>query len=606
MRFSRKIFISVFLATFLIGSSLIWAAYVYAIRQSEERFVARYSVFTKILADTLNRMDLSTENLMLNAAKVVVEKDAAKGLPSRKELLNLQKELNVTHVFIADNAGKFIRSTNEAPEKIPNLFSFCSDYKKLIAGTSKVEATPVIQPQPEPKPFKFLSIPNANRSRIIEVGVRVDFIAKTLAEAIGADKNVLSMSLYSPDGTPFGKFTPQNVEFGGAKMILPSDFDAVPDINGNYAFYTKVLSSHPHCCQCDLAGTSKNGDYYYVLEAKVSKDELKALKATTQTASIILGFGNLLLAFIFSRLLSRRLVKNIEKAVKKVRGIKEHGDLKERVGLTGKDEVAFLTREFDRLLDTIEDSQKKVIEAEKTQTKVQMAKEIAHNINSPIVAIEMMIPLMPRLPDWIQKALKNSVKEIKTLAERLSNQADSLSEESCCVPLASEIVFLSRFLSDVVKEKEIEFSGCPQTKVILNLKKELGADTVLADSVDLKSIISNIINNAAESYPNKTGVIKISLKSDVKQVSIVISDHGQGISNQLLSQLGTRTVSSGKNNGKGLGLLHAHKVISAWGGNIKIASEVGIGTTVEINLKQFCEVSVRPIDGNVHALESTT
>ena len=213
MTFAKKIFIAVFLSTLMVGSILIWAAYKYTVNRSEEDFVARYQVFSKVLADTLNRLDTSTEALMLNAAKVVAEHDEKHGLLSTEKLRTLQSELGITHLFMIDRTGKFTRSTNDDPAGIPNLFSFCENYQKLITGGLDVEATPIIKPNPEPKPFKFLSIPNKDRSRIVEVGVRVDFITKTLAEAIKSDVNVVSMSLYAPDGTPFGTYSDQNVAF---------------------------------------------------------------------------------------------------------------------------------------------------------------------------------------------------------------------------------------------------------------------------------------------------------------------------------------------------------------------------------------------------------
>lgn len=142
MTFSRKIFISVFLSTFFLGSLLIWTAHSYVSNQTKEKFVSRYSVFTKILADTLSHLDINTEALMLNAAKVVAAKDAELGLMTEAQLRDLRDDLKMTHLFITNSNGKFIRSTNENTSLIPNLFSFCNDYKKLISGNSNVEATP--------------------------------------------------------------------------------------------------------------------------------------------------------------------------------------------------------------------------------------------------------------------------------------------------------------------------------------------------------------------------------------------------------------------------------------------------------------------------------
>lgn len=359
---SRKIFISVFLTTFLLGSLLIWAAHSYVSNQTKEKFVSRYSVFTKILAGTLTRLDTSTEDLMLNAAKVIQAKDAELGLLSEPILKDLRDDLKMTHVFVTDANGTFVRSTNESPALIPNLFSFCSDYKKLVAGTSVVEATPVIKPHPEPKPFKFLSIPSRDRKRIIEVGVRVDFIAKTLAEGVSSDTNVLEMSLYGPDGTAFGRFDSKGVEFEHHDTKLPTDLNTVVENSDSFSFFSKVDSSHPRCCQCDVAGTSKNGEYYYVLESKVSKKELKAVLATTSTAFLILGFLNGIISLLLSRFLSRRLVRNVENAARKVQEMKDSGDLSKRIELPGDDEVSFLTQEFDRVLDDLSDSVREIKE----------------------------------------------------------------------------------------------------------------------------------------------------------------------------------------------------------------------------------------------------
>jgi hypothetical protein len=89
MTFARKIFLAVFASTLLIGTLLIWAAYRYTVVRSEREFISRYQVLTKVLADTLSRLDASTETLMLNAAKMVAEKDAKHGLLSTGELRDL-------------------------------------------------------------------------------------------------------------------------------------------------------------------------------------------------------------------------------------------------------------------------------------------------------------------------------------------------------------------------------------------------------------------------------------------------------------------------------------------------------------------------------------
>jgi len=579
--FSRKIFLSVFLVTLTVGSLLLWVSHRYTSQQTEEKYISQYSALSGVLAKNLNTLDVNTEALMLNAAKVVAAKDAEHGLLSNKTLKDLRDELNVSHVFVTDKKGKFIRSTNEDAKLIPNLFSFCHDYRKLVSGGSSLEATPIIKPDPEPNPHKFLSIPSEDKNRIIEVGVRVDFIGKTLSNAMSEDKNILAMSLYDPKGTLFGRFSAENVDFKPEKVDLPRNFKKIIETEDSFKFYSKVDASHKICCQCNVAGTSNDGEYYYVLETEVSKNTLKALQARTNNIFLILGFVTLLVALVLSRIISRRLVRNIEKAAAKVKRISASGKTGDRIKSRANDEVAYLTEEFDRLLDKLEDSQQRLVEKETVEAKVQMAKEIAHNIKSPITAIEMMLPMMVKIPDEIKDVLKTSVKEIKTLSLRLKTQADSMSFEST----EPETMHLPFILRDLISMKQIEYSS--RSDIMIELIDEVGCTDafVKGSSNELKSILSNLINNAVESYSHG-GVVKVRVQCDAMKCTIFVTDTGVGIPAEYLTSIGLKPISFKGSQSRGLGLTHAYKTIQSWGGEIHIDSEIGMGTTVRIDLRK--------------------
>lgn len=583
MTFSRKIFISVFASTLVLGTVLMWAAHRYVSQQEEERFISRYSVFAKVLGDTLSRLDRHTESLMKNAASVIEAKDAEQGLLSTDVLKNMRADLSMTHIFVVDKNGKFIRSTNEDPKLIPNAYSFCEDYRDLIAGKSKVEATPIIHPQPEPLPYKFLFIPNRDRSRLIGVGVRVDFIAKTLSEALGSDSNLISMSLFSPHGKSFGRFSSTDVDFHKEEVVLPESFPSVSKGSGAYKFYVKVQSSHPQCCQCEVSKTSKNGEYYYVLESEVSSKALAAAQAATTNIFFGFAIANLLFSFALGRFFSRKLVKNIETAVSKVRKIKSSGSFDERIGLNGSDEVTYLTNEFDNLLDSLKESQEKIIESEKIHVKVQMAKEIAHNIKSPIVAVEMMIPMLVQVPEKIRQVLRDSVREVKFLAERLSRQADSLAIGTGMENL-TETVHLPRLIGCVIHEKQIEYTGNKKVDITYKIEGPFDAAYANVDPVELRAVISNVINNAVESYQEGGGLVQITCKILGDKCLLLIRDLGRGIKSEVLDHLGKKSILSDKKNGKGLGLHHAYRVVGSWNGRIHIKTEIGCGTEIEVVL----------------------
>jgi len=586
MTFARKIFIAVFLSTLIIGSLLTWSAHRYVESRAESDFVGRYTAVSKILADALTRLDTNTEALMLNAAQVVAAEDKANGLLSTDDLRNLQRKLVVTHLFIIDKNGTFIRSTNEDPATIPNLFSFSPRYRKLLTGELTVEATPVIKPNPEPKPFKFLSIANHDRTRIIEVGVRLDFIASTLVEAVSSDKNVVSMSLYAPDGTTFGTFSPTNVVMESQKAEVPASLGKPIDEGDSIRFFTKVTSSHPECGQCDVSGTSIGGEYYYVLESRISKAELAAIQTNASYIFVLVGLGNVLLSYLLARFLARRLVRNIETAVARVRSMKDGNGLKGRINLEADDEVSFLTKEFDNLLESLEVSQRKLIEAEMIRSKVELSKVVAHNIRSPILAIEMMLPTMVTVSDKTKKILRNSVSEIRQLAEKLNANADGVIGPT---HLDSELVSIPVFLQDFVTQKRLELSGQSNLRITLDCSEIDLRAMVRVSSCELSSVLSNLVNNAAEAIESNKGVIAVAATADASNCYIRIKDTGLGMSPEIIAKLKSGRFST-KGIDRGIGLKHALESVSSWGGKFQIESEVNVGTTISIQLPRYFEM----------------
>lgn len=507
----------------------------------------------------------------------------------------MKDDLNVSHIFVVNSKGRFIRSTNEDPHLIPNAFSFCPKYKDLVIGTSNIAATPIIHPEPEPKPYKFLFVPTKDRKRLIEVGIRVDFIADTLAEALKSDKNVQTLSLYSPHGKAFGHFKSDNVAFSEEKISLPETFPSWSDKGDHYEFFTKVKSSHPSCCQCDISGTSKNGEYYYVLRSTVSKSEIKAILASTTNKFLLYGLLSILLAAGLGWFSSRRLVQNIELAVKKVKEIGEAEAFDKRINLTGDDEVAYLTKQFDKLLESLESSKSQLIDAEKAKAKLKMAREVSHNIRSPIIAIEMILPMLTSVPERLKNVLLGSANEIKELSDRLKNCKFGEDIDLTSNSKAPKISYIPALAEDIVNQKECETSNYKG----LNIKLSIGEGTekmfAMINPTELRAVLSNILNNAIEALPEHSGTIEVRCESEDNRCKIVIADNGVGIPSSCLKKLGKIPLSLKGGNTRGTGLIHAFKVVEDFGGKIEVSSAVGLGTSITIVLPAFQEPKTQTI-----------
>ena len=135
------------------------------------------------------------------------------------------------------------------------------------------------------------------------------------------------------------------------------------------------------------------------------------------------------------------------------------------------------------------------------------------------------------------------------------------------------------------------------------VKLEINVNTpdymqIYVDEVLIRQAIQNVIQNAVEAMP-RVGRLKVDVKeyrtelflptadgiqSELREgVEIFISDTGAGIPEENLDKIFLPFYTT-KPRGTGMGLALVHKIILTHGGNIKVDSKEGIGTTFRIYL----------------------
>ncbi|GAI60364.1 unnamed protein product, partial [marine sediment metagenome] len=107
--------------------------------------------------------------------------------------------------------------------------------------------------------------------------------------------------------------------------------------------------------------------------------------------------------------------------------------------------------------------------------------------------------------------------------------------------------------------------------------------TVLMDINKMQQAFLNLFKNAMESISG-SGTIAISVEADgMDRVSIKISDTGSGMTPEEMEQIFNLEYTT-KEKGLGLGLPLAHEIIHSHGGEIRVKSEPGSGSTFEVLL----------------------
>lgn len=109
----------------------------------------------------------------------------------------------------------------------------------------------------------------------------------------------------------------------------------------------------------------------------------------------------------------------------------------------------------------------------------------------------------------------------------------------------------------------------------------------------VRQILTNLLSNAIKYSPDG-GEVSIALTCEDKQITFSCSDRGIGIPPEDQSKLFesfSRASNVGTIAGTGLGLSIVKKCVDLHGGQIKMTSEVGVGTTFTVILPGSCEGS---------------
>lgn len=157
--------------------------------------------------------------------------------------------------------------------------------------------------------------------------------------------------------------------------------------------------------------------------------------------------------------------------------------------------------------------------------------------------------------------------------------------------LQPETVHLHELLDETLRIIKVQADEA-EIKVGQKIPKALELN---ADRRAVKQILLNLLSNAVKFTP-AGGKIDVTAKALKDRVNIVIRDNGIGIAPEALDRLGlpfeqVQDQFTKDHKGSGLGLAIARSLTMLHGGELKITSEPGNGTTVSVRLPFECQNS---------------
>jgi two-component system nitrogen regulation sensor histidine kinase NtrY len=235
-----------------------------------------------------------------------------------------------------------------------------------------------------------------------------------------------------------------------------------------------------------------------------------------------------------------------------------------------------------------------VLRAQKSAAWQEVARRIAHEIKNPLTPIQLSAQRLLRFlerSDTSQSVatrhaeLAKLVQECSRLIEReVSTLAELVNEFSQFVRFPTAKLVPTNANTIVHQAVEV-FSGRLDG---ITLKTALAENLpqVRADGGLLRSVIVNLIDNAAEALENSSSgeiVVSTVAHSDAETVVICVSDTGTGISPQDKDKLFLPHFST-KDRGTGLGLAIAARIVAEHGGSIHVEDNLPMGSRFLVEL----------------------
>lgn len=203
--------------------------------------------------------------------------------------------------------------------------------------------------------------------------------------------------------------------------------------------------------------------------------------------------------------------------------------------------------------------------------------KITHEIKNPIAVCKGYLDMFDAdNPDHVRRYIPIVKQEIERTLTLMNDfmMFTKLNVDKKKMDASVMLQDVCEMSSIMIKENKFKFSS-----------QIIDDDVYIDGDYDrLKQVLINVIKNAIEAIPNgKKGQIKFNAKVTSKELIVIVTDNGMGMTKKVLSKIGEAFYTT-KKGGTGLGVKLSNEIIEAHGGYINYKSKPNIGTTVTIAL----------------------
>lgn len=225
--------------------------------------------------------------------------------------------------------------------------------------------------------------------------------------------------------------------------------------------------------------------------------------------------------------------------------------------------------------------------SEKFSWKIGVARQVAHDIRSPLSTIQLLISSLKEIPPQKSLILNSAMTQLYDISNDLLNQKNPQLFPENKLWLFTDA---HETLENIKIEKLLQ---CQKNLTLcFNIENRSNSDKFFINilKTDIQRILSNLINNAIEAIADNIH-ISVILIAEKFVSTLKIEDNGPGIPEQVLKNLGALGNTHGKRQGHGLGLYHTFQTVQNVGGKCTAENINGGGACITLILQNIMTVT---------------
>lgn len=219
------------------------------------------------------------------------------------------------------------------------------------------------------------------------------------------------------------------------------------------------------------------------------------------------------------------------------------------------------------------------IELQNSKLIHDLIQKVRHNIRSPLAVLGAYFTAPKESGFDLKEQGQRAVRRIEEILSEMEEGNNPTTVKKVGTP-EKALIEISMLAQQIVEEKKLI-----APKIDFSFSASEGPIYAAISAMEFKTTLSNIIDNSVQAIVGN-GFVKVRLEADGHLVSLEIVDSGCGIPKDLISSLTQKHFSHGKEDGSGLGLFYAQKLMDNSRGSLQIESEVDCGTTITLCFPQ--------------------